>query len=127
MCLDTGESVMTAQEAAKLLLDGLRDPDYGDANIPGFSDIDWQKVYSEMTADHNESLEICGTHDWPATLVTALSAIAGEDCTMYKVRIQNTMYGYERDQIVEIVADSEKAALAKAQDIDCFAEVSIVR
>ena len=70
---------MTAQEAAKLLLDGLRDPDYGDANIPGFSDIDWKKVYSEMTEDHNESLEICGTHDWPATLVTALSAIAGED------------------------------------------------
>jgi hypothetical protein len=46
---------------------------------------------------------------------------------MYKVRIKNTMFGYERDQIVEIAADSEKAALAKAQDIDCFAEVSIVR
>ena len=118
---------MTAQEAAKLLLDGLRNPYYGDANIPGFGDIDWQKVYTEMTADHNESLEICGTHDWPATLVTALSAIAGEEETMYKVRIKNTMYGYERDQIVEIAADSETAALKKAQDIDCFAEVSIVR
>jgi hypothetical protein len=46
---------------------------------------------------------------------------------MYKVRIKNTMFGYERDQIVEIVADSEKAALAKARDIDCFAKVSIVR
>ena len=46
---------------------------------------------------------------------------------MYKVRIKNTMFGYERDQIVEIAADSEKAALKKAQDIDCFAEVSIVR
>jgi len=40
MCLDQGESTMTAQEAAKFLLDGLRDPDYGDANIPGFGDID---------------------------------------------------------------------------------------
>jgi hypothetical protein len=46
---------------------------------------------------------------------------------MYKVRIKNTMFGYERDQIVEIAADSEEAALAKARDIDCFAEVSIVR
>ena len=45
---------------------------------------------------------------------------------MYKVRIYNSMFGYERDQILEIVADSEKAALAKAQQIDCFAEVSIV-
>ena len=79
MCLDQGESTMTAQEAAKFLLDGLRDPDYGDANIPGFGDIDWQKVYTEMTEDHKESMEICGTHDWPATLVTALSAIAGEE------------------------------------------------
>jgi hypothetical protein len=46
---------------------------------------------------------------------------------MYKVRIKNTMFGYERDQIVEISADSEKTALEKARDIDCFAEVSIVR
>ena len=38
--MDQGESTMTAQEAAKLLLDGLRDPYYGDANIPGFGDID---------------------------------------------------------------------------------------
>jgi len=46
---------------------------------------------------------------------------------VYKVRIYNSMFGYERDQIVEIVADSEAAALAKARDIDCFAEVSIVQ
>lgn len=45
---------------------------------------------------------------------------------MYKVRIKNTMFGYERDQIVEIAADNEKAALAKAQNIDCFADISIV-
>jgi len=36
------------------------------------------------------------------------------------------MFGYERDQVVEITADSEAAALKKASDIDCFAEVSIV-
>ena len=46
---------------------------------------------------------------------------------MYKVRIYNSMFGYERDQIIEIAADSEAAALAKARDIDCFAEVSIVQ
>jgi hypothetical protein len=49
------------------------------------------------------------------------------ESVMYKVRIKNTMFGYERDQIVEIAADNEAAALAKARDIDCFAEVSIVR
>jgi hypothetical protein len=48
------------------------------------------------------------------------------ESVMYKVRIKNTMFGYERDQIVEIAADSEAAALKKARDIDCFAEVSIV-
>ena len=37
------------------------------------------------------------------------------------------MFGYERDQIVEIAADSEATALEKARNIDCFAEVSIVR
>ena len=46
---------------------------------------------------------------------------------MFKIRIKNTMFGYERDQIVEIAADSEAAALEKARDIDCFAEVSIVQ
>ena len=68
---------MTAQEAAKLLLDGIEDPWHGDANIPGFKDIDWQKVYNVMTEDHNESIEIGGTHDWPALLVVALREIAG--------------------------------------------------
>ena len=37
------------------------------------------------------------------------------------------MFGYERDQIVEIAADSQAPALEKARNIDCFAEVSIVR
>ena len=46
---------------------------------------------------------------------------------MYKVRIYNSMFGYERDQIVEITADSEAAAIEKARSIDCFAEVSIKR
>jgi hypothetical protein len=68
---------MTAQEAAKLLLSGLEDPDYGDVNIPGFREINWQNVYDAMTEDHNESMEICGTHDWPVLLITALREIAG--------------------------------------------------
>ena len=70
---------ISAQEAAKILLDGLYDPDYGDDNIVGWKDIDWRKVYSEMTADHNETMEICGVPDWPMTLVVALREIAGED------------------------------------------------
>ena len=63
---------MTAQEAAKLLLSGLEDPWYGDANIQGFRDIDWQLVYSAMTADHNESMEIGGSPDWPFFVVAAI-------------------------------------------------------
>ena len=70
---------MTAQQAAKLLLSGIEDPWHGDANIPGFREINWQKVYTAMTEDHRESLDICGTHDWPALLVVALREIAGED------------------------------------------------
>ena len=70
---------MTAQEAAKLLLDGIRDPDHGDATIEGFKDINWQTVYDEMRWDHNESIEICGEDDWCSVLVAALSAIAGEE------------------------------------------------
>ena len=69
----------TAQEAAKILLDGLSDPYYGDANIQGFKDIDWQKVYDAMTHDHEESMEICGVHDWPSLLIAAFIEIAGED------------------------------------------------
>ena len=68
---------MTAQEAAKLLLDGFEDPWHGDKHIPGFKDIDWQKVYNTMTEDHNESIEITGTHDWSSLLTVALREIAG--------------------------------------------------
>lgn len=70
---------MTAQQAAKLLLDGIEDPWYGDEHILGFKDIDWQRVYDAMTEDHNESMAIGGTHDLPALLAVALRAIAGED------------------------------------------------
>jgi hypothetical protein len=69
---------MTVQEAAKLLLQGFEDPDYGDANIPGFRDIDWQKLYTAMSEDHYESIEITGTHDWPCLLIVALREIAEE-------------------------------------------------
>ena len=70
---------MTAQEAAKLLLRGIQDPWYGDANIQGFRDIDWQRVYSEMSVDYYESMKILGAPDWPALLVVALQEIAGEE------------------------------------------------
>ena len=63
--------ITTVQEAARVLLGVFEDPD---ANAPhGF---DWQSMYDEMTADHKESLDICGTHDWPSTLIVALRAIA---------------------------------------------------
>lgn len=70
---------ISAQEAAKILLDGLLDPDYGSDNVVGWNEVDWQKVYHEMTVDHNETMEICGVHDWPTTLTVALRVIAGED------------------------------------------------
>lgn len=70
---------MTVQEAAKVLLDGIRDPWHGDANIPGFADIDWQRVYDAMTDDHNESMEICGTPDWASLMITFLEEIVGEE------------------------------------------------
>jgi hypothetical protein len=67
---------ISAQDAAKILLDGLVDPDYGDTHIPGFKNIDWQKVYDAMTTDHNESIQICGSHDWPSLLIAALTEIS---------------------------------------------------
>lgn len=65
----------TIQEAAKLLLIGLQDPDLG-PSISGYEDVDWQNVYDAMTRDHVESMEICGVHDWPSVLVAALQEIA---------------------------------------------------
>ena len=71
--LQTAPAV-TVQEAARVLLGVFEDPD---ANAPhGF---DWQSMYDEMTADHKESLDICGTHDWPSTLIVALRAIAASE------------------------------------------------
>lgn len=65
---------VTVHEAARVLLGVFEDPD---ANAPhGF---DWQSMYDEMTADHKESLDICGTHDWPSTLIVALRAIAASE------------------------------------------------
>jgi hypothetical protein len=71
--LRNGHAKVTARDAAILLLGVFEDPD---ANAPrGF---DWQSMFNEMTADHKESLSICGTHDWPSTLIVALRAIAGD-------------------------------------------------
>ena len=64
---------VTVAEAAKVLLDVFEDPMQ---NAPdGF---DWQSMYDEMTADHKESMDIGGTHDWPSTLVVALRALSHE-------------------------------------------------
>lgn len=59
-------------EAAKVLLAVLEDPD----SLPFDKHPNWQQVYDDMTADHNESMEICGCHDWPSLLTAALRALA---------------------------------------------------
>ena len=69
---------MTAEQAAKLLLDGFQDPWHGDANIQGFKDIDWWSVYNAMSEDHDEAMEISGVPDWASLLIAALREIAGE-------------------------------------------------
>jgi len=43
----------------------------------------------------------------------------------YTVRIKNSMYGYERNQVVQIEAETEQQAISAAQTIDCFADVTI--
>jgi hypothetical protein len=47
--------------------------------------------------------------------------------TQFKVRIKNDMFGYSRDQIKTIEAKDEKKALKIAQDIDWYAEVTLVK
>ena len=48
------------------------------ANIFVFgSNLAGRQVYTAMTEDHIESIEIGGTHDWPASWVVALIEIAG--------------------------------------------------
>ena len=69
---------VTVAEAAKVLISGLEDPHYGDKHIPGWREVKWQEVYTAMTNDHAEAMEIMGHHDWPALLVTAMRAITGE-------------------------------------------------
>lgn len=44
----------------------------------------------------------------------------------YKVRIVNTMFGYERDQVRTIWAADVDAALAKGHEIDEYADVYLV-
>lgn len=44
----------------------------------------------------------------------------------FKIRIKNSMYGYERDQIIHIDAESEQTALQIAQRYDTYADVSII-
>lgn len=70
----------TIQEAAKLLLIGLRDPDLG-SSIAGYDDVNWHKVYSVMEQDHLENVKICGVSDWLSVLIAALDEIADEEST----------------------------------------------
>ena len=63
------------RSAAGLLARCLRDPDWADTHVPGFRDIDFQAVYTAMTADHEENLRVCGAHDWPSTLIAGLEAL----------------------------------------------------
>ena len=44
----------------------------------------------------------------------------------YKIRIVNTMFGYERDQIIEVKASSEAEAINSGLEIDFFADVTVV-
>lgn len=44
----------------------------------------------------------------------------------FSIRIKNTIFGYERDQVVAIEAESLEEALIKAKNIDCFAECTVV-
>jgi len=65
---------VTVSEAARVLLNVFEDPDNYAPD-----DFDWQFLYGEMTADHKESLKICGVPDWPATLTVALRILAQEN------------------------------------------------
>lgn len=67
---DLARRVIVA-EAAKVLLDVFEAPMH---NAP--NDFDWQSMYDEMSADHKESMEICGDHDWPSILTVALTALS---------------------------------------------------
>lgn len=44
----------------------------------------------------------------------------------YTVLVKNSMFAYEREQLVEIYADSEQEALDEAQKLDIHAEVKII-
>lgn len=44
---------------------------------------------------------------------------------VYVMRIKNTMYAYERDQLYFIEAENDDEAFTKAKSIDCYAEITI--
>jgi hypothetical protein len=43
----------------------------------------------------------------------------------YVVRIKNDMFGYQRNQILEVEAATEQEAIARGKQIDRFANISI--
>ena len=65
------------QEAAKLLHDCLTDPWVADKEVPGFSEVDWQKVYTAMREDYEENMKAGDHEDWPSVIIAALDVISG--------------------------------------------------
>ena len=60
------------REAAATILAVLKDPD----SLPYEHHPNWQAIYNAMTEDHNQSMEICGIHDWPSLLTSAMEVMA---------------------------------------------------
>lgn len=60
------------REAAATILAVLEDPD----SLAYEHHPDWQAIYTAMTEDHNQSMEICGIHDWPSLLTSAMEIMA---------------------------------------------------
>ncbi len=69
----------TIQQAAKIILEAIEDPEYATHMVPGYKDVNWQNVWTAMKEDHYESLSIGGGEDWPCTLRAALIEIEESD------------------------------------------------
>jgi predicted house-cleaning noncanonical NTP pyrophosphatase (MazG superfamily) len=88
------------------------------------SGVSYNKEYCNHLLDQIQQLALEIARDREGSEIKTAMEYKPE--TVYKVRIYNSMFGYERDQVVEIIADSEKSALKIAQQKDLYAEVSIV-
>ena len=66
------------REAAATILAVLEDPD----SLPYEHHPNWQAIYNAMTEDHNQSMEICGMHDWPSILIAGLEVMAQDSAAL---------------------------------------------